>query len=116
MLKEFKQFLLRGNVVDLAVGVVVGAAFSAIITALVADIITLYQRAGKQVNVPTNFGVSKNVVIKGGGHVEGELSVEHLTGPVEWQVTERSSSTSSGIELPHAGCPASTLCEWKIRH
>jgi len=40
MLKEFKQFLLRGNVVDLAVGVVVGAAFSAIVTALVADLLT----------------------------------------------------------------------------
>jgi large conductance mechanosensitive channel len=40
MLKEFKQFLLRGNVVDLAVGVVVGAAFGSIVTALVSDIIT----------------------------------------------------------------------------
>ncbi len=40
MIKEFKQFLLRGNVVDLAVGVVVGAAFGTIVTALVADIIT----------------------------------------------------------------------------
>ena len=40
MLKEFKQFLLRGNVVDLAVGVVVGAAFGAVVTALVADILT----------------------------------------------------------------------------
>ncbi len=40
MLKEFKQFLLRGNVVDLAVGVVVGAAFGTIVTSLVADIIT----------------------------------------------------------------------------
>ncbi len=40
MLKEFKQFLLRGNVVDLAVGVVVGAAFGTIVTALVADILT----------------------------------------------------------------------------
>ncbi len=40
MLKEFKQFLLRGNVVDLAVGVVIGAAFSAIVTALVSDLIT----------------------------------------------------------------------------
>lgn len=40
MLKEFKQFLLRGNVVDLAVGVVIGAAFSSIVTALVSDIIT----------------------------------------------------------------------------
>ncbi len=40
MLKEFKQFLLRGNVVDLAVGVVVGAAFGGVVTALVADILT----------------------------------------------------------------------------
>ena len=40
MLKEFKQFLLRGNVVDLAVGVVIGAAFSSIVNALVADLLT----------------------------------------------------------------------------
>jgi len=40
MLKEFKQFLLRGNVVDLAVGVVVGAAFGTIVSALVADLLT----------------------------------------------------------------------------
>lgn len=40
MLKEFKQFLLRGNVVDLAVGVVIGASFGTIVTALVSDILT----------------------------------------------------------------------------
>ncbi len=40
MLKEFKQFLLRGNVVDLAVAVVIGAAFTAVVTALVKDLIT----------------------------------------------------------------------------
>src|SRR3989338_2981860 len=40
MLKEFKQFLLRGNVVDLAVGVVVGAAFGTIVSALVSDLLT----------------------------------------------------------------------------
>lgn len=40
MLKEFKQFLLRGNVVDLAVGVVVGAAFGTIVSALVSDFLT----------------------------------------------------------------------------
>lgn len=39
MLKEFKQFLLRGNVVDLAVGVVIGAAFGSVVTALVSDIL-----------------------------------------------------------------------------
>jgi large conductance mechanosensitive channel len=40
MLKEFKQFLLRGNVVDLAVGVVIGAAFGTVVAALVSDILT----------------------------------------------------------------------------
>jgi large conductance mechanosensitive channel len=37
---EFKQFLLRGNVVDLAVGVVIGVAFAAVVTAFVADLLT----------------------------------------------------------------------------
>jgi large conductance mechanosensitive channel len=40
MLKEFKAFIMRGNVVDLAVAVIIGAAFSAIIGSLVSDIIT----------------------------------------------------------------------------
>jgi large conductance mechanosensitive channel len=40
MLQDFKAFLLRGNVVDLAVAVVIGAAFGAVVTALVSDFIT----------------------------------------------------------------------------
>jgi large conductance mechanosensitive channel len=39
MLAEFKKFALRGNVVDLAIGVIIGAAFSGIVNSLVADII-----------------------------------------------------------------------------
>ncbi len=40
MFTEFKKFILRGNVVDLAVGVVVGAAFNSVVQALVKDMIT----------------------------------------------------------------------------
>lgn len=40
MLKEFKKFIARGNVLDLAVGVIVGGAFSSIITSLVENIFT----------------------------------------------------------------------------
>ncbi|HKS91504.1 MAG TPA: large conductance mechanosensitive channel protein MscL [Tepidiformaceae bacterium] len=40
LLRDFKTFLLRGNVVDLAVAVVIGAAFGAVVTALVADLLT----------------------------------------------------------------------------
>lgn len=39
MLKEFKEFAMKGNVVDLAVGVIIGAAFGAIVTSMVGDII-----------------------------------------------------------------------------
>ncbi|MBP6386143.1 MAG: large conductance mechanosensitive channel protein MscL [Pseudarcicella sp.] len=40
MLKEFKDFIMKGNVVDLAIGVIIGAAFSGIVNSLVGDIIT----------------------------------------------------------------------------
>ena len=39
MLKEFKEFALRGNVVDMAVGIIIGAAFGAIVNSLVNDVI-----------------------------------------------------------------------------
>jgi large conductance mechanosensitive channel len=38
--KDFKEFLLRGNLVDMAVGIVIGVAFAAVVTALVGDLIT----------------------------------------------------------------------------
>ena len=55
---------------------------------MVADILTLRQRNRKQVLVDSNLGVSQNVVIGGGMHVEGELSLNHVTAPCEIQETE----------------------------
>ena len=40
MIKEFREFLLRGNVIDLAVAVIIGAAFGAVVTSLVEDLLT----------------------------------------------------------------------------
>ena len=40
MVKGFREFILRGNVIDLAVGVIIGAAFSAVVASLSADVIT----------------------------------------------------------------------------
>ncbi len=40
MIQEFKKFIMRGNVVDLAVGIIIGAAFKSVTTSLVKDIIT----------------------------------------------------------------------------
>jgi large conductance mechanosensitive channel len=52
VLGDFRQFLLRGNVVDLAVGIVIGGAFGAVVTALVKDFITPL--------IGAIFGTSKN--------------------------------------------------------
>ena len=53
MIKEFREFLMRGNVVDLAVAVVLGAAFGALVTSLVNDV--LMQIIGIFIGKP-NFG------------------------------------------------------------
>jgi len=55
---------------------------------IVADILSLRQRDRGQVLVDSNLGVSQNVVIGGGMHVEGELTVNHITAPVEIQETD----------------------------
>ena len=39
MLKEFKEFAMRGNVLDMAIGIIIGAAFGGIVTSMVNDVI-----------------------------------------------------------------------------
>jgi large conductance mechanosensitive channel len=61
VLKDFKSFLLRGNVVDLAVAVVIGAAFGAVVTALVKDLLTpLIAIPGKTDFSSLHFTVNKS--------------------------------------------------------
>jgi large conductance mechanosensitive channel len=66
-MNDFKQFLLRGNLVDMAVGVVVGVAFAAVITALVGDLITpLIAAIGGQPNfADLTFTVHKSHFLYG---------------------------------------------------
>ncbi len=63
MLKEFRQFLLRGNLVDLAVAVVIGTAFSAVVTALVASFITplISMIGGKEAFGELSFTINNTV-------------------------------------------------------
>ena len=62
MLKEFREFAMKGNVVDLAVGIIIGAAFSAIVTSLVGDIIMPIIGSIGGLDFSNYFiGLSKNV-------------------------------------------------------
>lgn len=67
IIRDFRAFLLRGNVVDLAVAVVIGAAFTAVVTALVRDIITPLIAAigGKPNFASLSFKVHNSVFMYG---------------------------------------------------
>ncbi|MGA3011994.1 MAG: large conductance mechanosensitive channel protein MscL [Terracidiphilus sp.] len=65
MLKGFRDFVLRGNVVDLAVAVILGAAFNAIVTSLVGDVLNPLIAA--TVGKPDFSGVVLNI---GSGHIK----------------------------------------------
>lgn len=53
-----------------------------------ADIVSLKNKQSGQVLIDSNLGVNGNVVVRGGMHVDGELSVNHMTAPTEFQETE----------------------------
>lgn len=55
---------------------------------LQSDIVILKNKTGGQVLVDSNLGVNGNAIIRGGMHVDGELSVNHITAPYEIQTTE----------------------------
>lgn len=70
MIKEFKEFALRGNVVDMAVGIVIGAAFGSIVNSLVKDIIMpLFGAITTGIDFSTKVLVLKEAVVDAAGAV-----------------------------------------------
>ena len=75
IIDEFKAFILRGNVVDLAIAVVIGAAFGAIVTALVSDLITpLIAAIGGQPNFSGIYFTIHNSRFRIGDFIDSVLS------------------------------------------
>ena len=67
---------------------------------LEADLVSIKNKQGGQVLVDSNFGVNGNAIIKGGLHVDGELSVNHITAPKEYQETEQTQVMGHAPKLP----------------
>lgn len=63
-----------------------------------ADLITLAPSKSEQVMIDGGLAVARNMIVAGGLHVEGELSINHITAPVEYQLTELQSP--GGLTLP----------------
>ena len=102
MLKEFKEFAMKGNVLDLAVGFIIGAAFGKIVTSLVTDIIM----------PPFGLILGKvdfsNLFINISGKTYGSLAEAKQAG-----ATTVNSSTPSSISSSSRS-PFSFWCAWSI--
>ena len=112
MLKEFKSFLLRGNVVDRAVAVVIGTAFGAVVTALVADILTPIIAAifGKPDFSSLTFTIN-NSVFRYGSFLNALIAFVSIAAAVFFFVVQpvnalmRPSQDAARRRLGYAGVP-----------
>lgn len=77
MLKEFRDFVMRGNVVDLAVAVVIGAAFTQVVNAVVTDLIT--PLVGAITGGGDAFFAEKSFTVNGSEFLYGDLINQLLT-------------------------------------
>lgn len=69
---------------------------------VIADLITIRTRNRNQTVIDDNLGISKNVVVGGGTYTNGEVFLQHVTAPVEFQVTESTTIQDSGYTITGA--------------
>jgi large conductance mechanosensitive channel len=113
MLKEFRQFLLRGNLVDLAIAVVIGAAFGAVVAALVKDLVTpLIAAVGGQPDFgDLHFTINKSRFAYG-DFLNAVLSFVIVAAVVFFLVVKPVNAlmerfqTEKAVDEPTRGCPA----------
>lgn len=111
MWDDFKKFILRGNVVDLSVGVVMGAAFGGVVTALVKDIITPIVSIPGKINFPDLSITIGGGVIKYGDFLNNLISFLliaisvyfFIVRPVNWLMERR--KTDTPVEETTRECP-----------
>ncbi len=115
IVNEFKTFILRGNVVDLAVGVVIGAAFASVIAAFTKDLLTpliaIASSQAKPINFDELFFVSHNSTFMYGHFINSILTFLltafvvffFVVRPVNWLMTRRKTETT--VEATTRECP-----------
>ena len=112
MLKGFRDFILRGNVVDLAVAVILGAAFNAIVTSLVGDVLNPLIAA--TVGKPDFSGVILHVgggAIKVGNFLNATVSFFIVASVVYFAIVLPMNAVVSRLKKPAAAAaPATKTC------
>jgi large conductance mechanosensitive channel len=112
LLGEFKAFLLRGNVVDLAVGVVIGVAFSGVITALVKDLVTpLIAALGAQPDFGGLYFTLNNSRFRYGDFIDALLSFVIVAAVIFFLVVvPMNRLVAFGQRFQHQPAPTTRKC------
>ncbi len=113
MLSGFKQFILRGNVVDLAVGVVIGAAFGAVVTSFTTNLLTpLIAAVGGKPDFSSIVFTLHNGVFKVGDFLNAVLSFLIIAATVYFLVvTPLNALMAKMAKAPAPAGPTSKKCK-----
>jgi large conductance mechanosensitive channel len=111
-MKDFKEFLLRGNLVDMAVGIVIGVAFAALVTAFVADLITpLLAAIGGQPDFANlSFTINKSHFLYG-SFINALISFLIIAAVIFFLVVKPVNAlmarrrTEAPVDVPTRACP-----------
>ena len=126
MWKEFRQFIARGNVVDLAVGVIIGAAFGKIVSDLVEGIImppiglmlknvdfqSLFFVLDESKGVPASLAEAKTkgIPVIAYGQLFNDILSFLIIGLVVFMLVRQVNKIKSGVEKPEPGVPTTKEC------
>jgi large conductance mechanosensitive channel len=128
MWKEFRQFIARGNVIDLAVGVIIGAAFGKIVTDLVEGIImppiglalkgvdfqSLFFVLDRSKGVPASLAEAKTkgVPVIAYGQLLNDILIFLIVGLVVFLIVREANKIKSAVQHPEPGQPTTTECRF----
>ena len=115
------KFSMQGTIVDIRGEAMVNIGckdnyidIDGSVVTITGDALQLKNKQGGQVTVDSTLGVTKNVVIGGGAYVEGELIVNHVTAPLEYQVTENTQIIATGPVVNPTGLPGAAGSGWAV--
>jgi large conductance mechanosensitive channel len=111
VLSGFRQFILRGNVIDLAVAVVVGTAFTAVITAFVKDLLTpLIAAVGKQPDFSALYFTVNNSKFMFGDFINASISFVIVAAVVYFLVVAPMNALMKRMAPPVPAAPKTRPC------
>ena len=111
----------QGSIVDIRADTMINIGSKEGYVDVNGEVVTISGRSlqlknldGGQVVVDSTLGVSKNVIIGGGAYIEGELFVNHVTAPLEYQVTENTQIIATGPVVNPTGLPGAPGSGWAV--